>query len=61
MREVVDACREEKPSPFGLEDIENVSRVTFAVARSIASTMPVRIDHDRGEVRSIGSHAPRVA
>ncbi len=61
MREVVAACRERRPSPFGLDDIENVSRVTFAVGRSIAATMPVRIDHDRGEVRSIGSQAPRVA
>jgi polar amino acid transport system substrate-binding protein len=43
IREVVDAVQHGKPSPFGLEEIVNASRVTFAMLESAATGAPVKI------------------
>jgi predicted dehydrogenase len=45
IREVVQAVQNSRPSPFTLEEIDNVSRVTFAMLESAATRAPVKIDH----------------
>ncbi|MEE2672755.1 MAG: bi-domain-containing oxidoreductase [Myxococcota bacterium] len=45
IREVVQAVQNSEPSPFRLEEIDNVSRVTFAMIESAASRAPIKIDH----------------
>ena len=42
--EVVEAVQSGKPSPFALEEIVNVSRVTFAMLESAATGAPVKIE-----------------
>ena len=44
IREVVRAVQNGDPSPFTLEEIVNVSRVTFAMLESAATSVPVKID-----------------
>ena len=44
IREVVDAVEVGAPSPFTLEEILNVSRVTFAMLESAATGLPVHVD-----------------
>ena len=44
IREVVQAVQNSRPSPFTLEEIDNVSRVTFAMLESAATRAPVKID-----------------
>ena len=41
--EVLDAYRENRGSPHGLDEIENVSLVTFAILKSMGSAMPVAV------------------
>jgi polar amino acid transport system substrate-binding protein len=43
IREVVEAVQQGQPSPFTLEEIANVSRVTFAMLESAATGTPVKI------------------
>ena len=44
IREVVEAVQVGAPSPFTLEEILNVSRVTFAMLESAATGLPVHVD-----------------
>jgi polar amino acid transport system substrate-binding protein len=44
MREVLQAVQNGEPSPFTLEEIVNVTRVTFAMLESAATSAPVKID-----------------
>jgi polar amino acid transport system substrate-binding protein len=43
IREVLNAVQTSAPSPFTLEEIDNVSRVTFAMLESAATNAPVTI------------------
>ena len=43
LREVLQAVQDSHPSPFTLEEIDNVSRVTFAILESAATHLPVKV------------------
>jgi predicted dehydrogenase/threonine dehydrogenase-like Zn-dependent dehydrogenase len=45
IREVVHAVQRGDPSPFSLDEIVNVSRVTFAMLESAGTGLPVTVDH----------------
>jgi predicted dehydrogenase/threonine dehydrogenase-like Zn-dependent dehydrogenase len=44
IREVIEAVQRGEPSPFRLDEIVNVSRVTFAMLESAASGVPVDVE-----------------
>ncbi len=45
IREVVEAVQQGRPSPFTIDEIVNVSRVTFAMLESAATGAPVIVEH----------------
>ena len=46
VREVIEAVRKGKASPFTLSELLNTSQVTFGILESIASGQPVAIERD---------------